>query len=142
MRIPGQIASDEARALWQLASEVPAGFQIVELGSFRGRSTLALAYGSYAGQRNRVYAVDPHADYVGPNGGVYGPQDQADLYRHIVRHRLGAIICVVCLASCDAAVAWNEPSVGLLWIDGDHRYEAVKRDMEAWWPFMIASMTG
>ena len=30
---------------------------------------------------------------------------------------------------------WQLP-VGLLWIDGDHRYEAVRRDFEAWEPHL------
>jgi hypothetical protein len=27
--------------------------------------------------------------------------------------------------------------VGLLWIDGDHRYEAVRRDFEGWRPHLL-----
>jgi hypothetical protein len=26
--------------------------------------------------------------------------------------------------------------VALLWIDGDHRYESVRRDIDSWWPHL------
>ena len=49
--------------------------------------------------RARIYAIDPHVEYVGPKGGVYGPRDQAALYRNIVRNRVGELVAVVSLTS-------------------------------------------
>lgn len=35
--------------------------------------------------------------------------------------------------SSAAGVAWPEQNIDLLIVDGDHSYEGVKRDLEAWW---------
>jgi cephalosporin hydroxylase len=37
-----------------------------------------------------------------------------------------------------AARAWNGGAIRLLFIDGDHRYEAVKQDFELWSPHVAA----
>ena len=37
------------------------------------------------------------------------------------------------LSSEIVTAAWNKP-VGLLWIDGDHRYAGVRGDFECWSP--------
>lgn len=60
MGIEGQITRSEARVLADLTEEVPADSLIVEIGTYRGRSTIALAFGSLMHNKNRVYAVDPH----------------------------------------------------------------------------------
>ena len=109
-----------------------------QTSTFRGRSTTALALGSMLGRRNRVFAVDPHEEFTGVLGGVFGPKDQAALYRNITRADVGDIVAVVSLPSRAVARSWTEKNVSLLWIDGDHRYEAVCSDYSAWSGFLIA----
>jgi predicted O-methyltransferase YrrM len=139
MSAEGQISGVEARKLIELARNVPAGTVIVEIGTFRGRSTIALALGAIAGNANRVYAVDPHVEFQGVFGGQFGPSDQAELYRNLVRARVGRIVAVVSLSSQAAAHAWNQQNIGLLWIDGDHRYPAVSADYYDWSRFVVPS---
>ncbi len=110
----------------------------MEIGSYRGNSTIALAKGAASGNRAWIYAIDPHVEYVGPKGGVYGPRDQAALYQNIVRNRVGELVAVVSLPSKAAAKAWHGQSIGLLWIDGDHRYEGVRSDLDSWYPHVIS----
>jgi hypothetical protein len=43
---------------------------------------------------------------------------------------------LVNLSSEVVTKGWTLP-VGLLWIDGDHRYEAVLRDVTCWQPFLL-----
>lgn len=136
MSVEGQISEREARQLVELTGLIGSDSVIVEIGSFRGRSTLALALGSRLHCGNRVYAVDPHLPFSGVLGGRFGPEDQAELYRSIVENSAGDIVSVVSLPSVAAARAWNDRNIGLLWIDGDHRYESVLQDYEAWLPFV------
>ena len=39
--------------------------------------------------------------------------------------------------SQDVAANFDDESVGFLYIDGDHSYEGVKRDLEAWYPKVV-----
>lgn len=39
------------------------------------------------------------------------------------------------------ARSWSEGNVGLLWIDGDHRYEAVHRDYHSWSRLLVNDAT-
>jgi len=36
-----------------------------------------------------------------------------------------------------SAKAWMEKNVGLLWLDGDHGYEGVRGDLDAWFPWLV-----
>ena len=137
MAIEGQISCAEADALATLASKTAPGHDIVEIGSFRGRSSCALGIGSLRVPRNRVFAIDPHTEFIGPNGGHYGPADQEALYANVVRLGLGEIIAVISLPSVRAARAWSAPTVGLLFIDGNHRYVGVRADFEAWYAHVV-----
>lgn len=137
MSVEGQISHSEARSLMGLAKSMPADAVIIEIGSYRGRSTIALALGARKGYNNRVYAVDPHSEFTGVFGAEFGPQDQAALYRSLTASNVGDIVAVVALPSISAAKGWNDRNVGLLFIDGDHRYKSVRSDFEVWVPFII-----
>jgi predicted O-methyltransferase YrrM len=130
--IEGWLAPEEIRLLIGCAARVPAAAAIVEIGNYRGRSTVALALGARRGRRAQVYSIDPHAEFVGPRGGSFGREDQAHLYANLTRAGVGAGVNVVSLGSLEIAATWSGPAVGLLFVDGDHRYEAVRADFEAW----------
>jgi predicted O-methyltransferase YrrM len=134
--VEGWLAREEAALLMDLAAAVPAGQVVVELGNYRGRSSVALALGSREGSGVQVFSVDPHAEYTGPRGGRFGRADQAHLYANLARTGVGALVSVVGLESTRAAAAWGGARIGLLFIDGDHRYEAVRADFEAWRPHL------
>src|ERR1043166_5049453 len=87
MSVEGQVSRAEVGTLIELARNTAPGTAIVEIGTFRGRSTTALALGSMLGARNRVFAVDPHEEFTGVFGGRFGPEDQAAFYRDNVRTR-------------------------------------------------------
>ncbi len=130
--IEGWLEREEIRLLMAAAARVPAAEAIVEIGNYRGRSTVALALGARRGQGARVYSIDPHAEFVGPRGGRFGREDQAHLYANLTRAGVGAGVNVVSLGSLEVAAGWAGPAVGLLFVDGDHRYAAVRADFEAW----------
>src|SRR4051812_21346124 len=57
--VQGWLSDDQAKRLWQRARELRDGSQAVEIGSFRGRSTIMLAQGAPDGVQ--IVAIDPHA---------------------------------------------------------------------------------
>lgn len=134
--IKGWLSRDAAVLLYELAREVTDGC-IVEVGSYRGRSTVALARGAEAGSNPRVYAVEPHEPFVGALGGKFGPEDRAAFFRNMVRTGAYRQVRLLNVSSELLAPGWREP-IALLWLDGDHSYEGVKRDFEAWEPHLLA----
>jgi len=134
--VEGWLAREEAALLMDLAAAVPARQAVVELGNYRGRSTVALALGVREGAGAQVWSVDPHLEFTGPRGGRFGRADQAHLYANLARTGVGAWVSVVGLDSRRVAATWDGPRVGLLFVDGDHRYEAVRADFEAWRPHL------
>jgi predicted O-methyltransferase YrrM len=131
----GAISLEECDLLYGLAAQIATGC-IVEVGSYRGRSTVALALGSMAGARLPVYAVEPHERFTGVLGGQFEPGDRTEFFKNMVRAGVAEIVRLVNLSSEVVTPGWSEP-VGMLWIDGDHRYPAVKRDFDCWAPFLV-----
>lgn len=136
MAADGMIHPDECLLLMRLASQVREG-AIVEIGSYRGRSTIALAMGSSSGPAVPVYAIEPHENFTGVLGGRFGPDDKQAFECNIARSTLSRFIHLISATSEAAAKTWSL-EIGLLWIDGDHRYQAVKKDFELWSPFLHA----
>jgi len=130
MSVEGSINPREAGILYLLASKVMKGV-IVEIGSFRGRSTVALSLGSKAGKKVPVYAIEPHEEFKGVLGGEFGPKDRISFFKNMLKNDVCDIVRLVNLDSETASKGWNK-KIGLLWIDGDHRYKAVKNDYKCW----------
>ena len=59
--VPGWLTRSEGKLLFNLAKSCAGRGVIVEIGSWKGKSTIWLAKGSQAGQNAKVYAIDPHA---------------------------------------------------------------------------------
>ena len=131
----GGITSDEGALLMRLASEARDGC-IVEVGSFRGKSAVALAIGvrkQEARFRPPIYCIEPHRTYTGYYGGEFTPQDRVAFYEVMLRTHVAEDVALVNLSSEKVTPGWTEP-VTLAFFDGDRRYDGVKRDFECWDP--------
>jgi len=137
MLVEGQLRRVEALRLFECACSVPRDQCIVEIGSYRGRSATALALGASCGGGAFVYAVDPHDPFEGVLGGHFGPPDQEAMYRNLSWAGVGQWVKAVNLPSTMIASSWPHTNIGLLWIDGDHRYEAVRADIDLWYPHVV-----
>jgi hypothetical protein len=133
-KIDGWLKLAGAELLFAAAASVSSGC-IVEVGSYRGRSTVALCAGSMAGRKVPVFAIDPHEHFVGVKGGVFGPGDRRAFFRTMLTAKFASVVRLVNLSSEVVAPGWDKP-VSLLFIDGDHRYEAVLSDFAAWRPHL------
>lgn len=130
----GELSPDEATLLYDLARTAVDG-AIVEIGTFHGKSTVACALGTRAGHDLRVYAVDPFLPFTGVCGGQFGPADKTQLLRNLLLADVAEQVWLLHTTSVQAARGWRE-RIALLWIDGDHSYEAVRADVDAWMPFV------
>jgi predicted O-methyltransferase YrrM len=135
----GGVSVTEGLALRRYARECSGG-AVVEIGSFRGKSAVALALGLSENARppelQVVYCVEPHEPFVGFYGGKFGPEDRTEFYRTVLGTGLSDHIALISLPSVQAAKAWNKP-IGLLFIDGDHTLAAVRADITAWQPHLL-----
>lgn len=112
---------------------------IVEIGTFQGKSAVALAEVAPAGLS--VICVDPFHDYdvntpkghhFKYDGGVNYNAFKANIARCGVADRIHHIR----LPSVEAAKVYTE-DIGLLFVDARHEYEHVQADFEAWQPHLI-----
>lgn len=141
MAIEGQMRRSEVRVLYELAQQVAVGTCIVEIGSYHGLSTAALARGSAQGASAPVYAIDSH-EYLDPGtysesaGMLYAGNDGAVFMRYMLASNVAPMVRVINLFSNEAVQGWHRP-IGLLWLDGNHEYDAVRRDFDEWSPFVV-----
>jgi glycosyltransferase involved in cell wall biosynthesis len=130
-KLSGGLFLEEAMFLTKLASQVDSGC-IVEVGSFRGKSSVALSYGARLGKKNiDVYCVEPHKPFTGVYGGEFGPQDRGEFYRAMLATGSFKNTSLINLSSEKVSTNWSE-KIALCFIDGDHTYDAVKRDWKCW----------
>lgn len=132
--VEGWMTEDQARTLWDEASACRAGDQIVEIGSFRGRSAIVLA--SAAPEGVHVVAIDPHLGTDrGPQEVVtsdaVGQSDNAVFNANLVAAGVAERIRHV-RAMSDVAHAEVDGSIRLLYIDGAHRYGPARADIVGW----------
>lgn len=129
--VGGWLSDAQGRALFDAASSATGAGVIVEIGSWKGRSTTWLASGArLAGQR--VYAIDPH------RGSREDPAVDTlnEFLANLARNGLADVVEPMVMTSEEAAARIAGP-IELLFIDGDHSYEAVRRDAELWLPRLM-----
>ena len=130
--IPGFLLEQEARFLGMAAACAPRAGSIVEIGSFKGKSTVMLAKVAAHYGLDPIVAIDPHnfnsselkAHRVAPDASSYeeflntlrvaGVSDMVEVHRAY---------------SNDIASDWSRP-IRFLWIDGDHSYQGAKADFD------------
>ena len=148
----GWLSETEAHKLYDLAQRTSPGDALIELGAFMGRSTAALAYGLTTGSLptagRLVVSIDtwvgtkdsPDAELHSGILRQHGVTDLLDLHfdnmaarnlAHVTRRLRGTTVPY----GVEWAREWHV-TAGLVFIDADHRYEAVKADFESWMPLV------
>jgi predicted O-methyltransferase YrrM len=131
--LPGMLTAAEVECLFKLGQFNDRAGVIVEIGSWKGKSTVALARGASRVHDEKIYAIDPHG--VLPEEG-YLQDTSAEFLDNIKRAGVEARVVPMIMTSEAAAQRWDKP-IRLLWIDGDHRYEPAKLDFTLWEPFLV-----
>jgi predicted O-methyltransferase YrrM len=131
--VEGWLTDLEGATLFQLAARCSGRGAIVEIGSWKGKSTIWLAHGSRSGNASRVYAVDPHGGHAAaaPDQGTF-----QEFERNLAEFQAQELVTPIVATSAEAAADFNHP-IELLFIDGAHAYDLVKLDFELWAPKVI-----
>lgn len=129
----GLITENEGELLFSLARDVSPEGVIVEIGSYKGGSTIFLARGVKIAEKEKVYAVDPHSRRKEFRMGVELVQKNtfSIFTQNIKNAGVDDWVIPIVKTSYQAAKGWRKP-IRLLWIDGSHKYEHVKIDFLLW----------
>ena len=124
-QIEGLIHPREGLLLYTLARRSASVGNVVEIGSYLGRSTWYLVQGlKDAGSPYKVISIDPHVD----------PRQRDAYFATLESHELMDWVDPRVGFSHDVSHSFEDDPVGMLWIDGDHSYRAAKEDFEDWFP--------
>lgn len=113
---------------------------IVEVGVWFGRSIIYLGeLIKQSGKDIRVYGVDPWVmkpKYKVHFNGVVPTGDEIlqSCYNAIERAGLLDIISLIRSPSFNASYRFNDKSLDFVFLDGDHSYDSVKKDILVWRP--------
>jgi predicted O-methyltransferase YrrM len=126
--VEGWLTGPEADLLARAAAVAARGDgQLVEIGSYCGRSTVvqALAVQAAAPDRSasRMIAIDPHEGYE--HGG--GLDSYVLLKETLRRHQVEPVVDVVCRRSVDVTLP---DTIGMVFIDGMHDVRSVCADRD------------
>ena len=145
------VSPDQERWLFRMARALPDRSTIVEIGSFKGRSTSCLAFGC-RGTSKRVFAIDTFLGnkedfrtgevFLGKGkDGDYTPlSHDGEFFNEFMKNvRRGGVteyITPVRGRSSEVGRTWNTP-IEMLFIDGSHQYEDVLSDFELFYPHVV-----
>jgi len=127
--IEGHLLDEEIEYLFEAASNVKGGC-IVEIGNFRGKSTVALAEG--APEPVDIFTIDPHKKWP-KSDPTFGPEDRRILLKNLLDYEVLGQVRPIDLPSEVPSKGWNDP-ISFLFVDGDHSYRGCKRDFLNWHP--------
>ncbi|WP_233961482.1 class I SAM-dependent methyltransferase [Pectobacterium versatile] len=162
--IPGQSDNVKLRALCSIFTDTPKG-DIVEIGSFLGRSGFALSWLAQRYEIGSVICVDP---WEGELSGDQGNDDKVALvndsrnqvnwdsvFSGFLAHNSGQKNLTYIRAVSENAISKYllstksgeicndefgcvkiEGKISLLHIDGNHKYEEAKKDVDNWFPLV------
>ena len=123
--IDGLIHPREGLLLYTLARRSAHVGNVLEIGAFKGRSTWYLVQGlKDAGSKHKVISIDPHLD----------PRQRDAYFTTVELHGLVDWVDARVGFSHEVSQSFGEEPVGMIWIDGDHSYRAVKEDFDDWFP--------
>ena len=123
--VPGWLSDEEGEALYELARACTGRGAIVEIGSWKGKSTICLGLGSRAGSGVPIFAVDPHADYR-----------HGEFKDNIERAGIADLVTPVKGLSQEVVGGFDE-AIELLFVDGSHEEDDVRGDFEKWVPKVV-----
>lgn len=137
-RIPGMIATESGALLYALCRTQDLHGDVLEIGSWKGRSTAYLGLAARDSRNGRVFAVDHFRGNVGGASSVDGPDETYRVFtQNMMRLELQDVVTVLPLSSEDAHVRLTGKNFRFIFIDGDHSEVGVSRDIDLFTPMAL-----
>ncbi len=134
--VDGWLSDKEVIFLYSAAGKNDKTGTILEIGSWKGKSTICLALGlKNSNSREKVHAVDWHKGSK-EHGSV---STEKEFKKNVKNAGVSDFVTPIIMKSEDAAKVWSKKKapIRLLWIDGSHEYEDVKKDFVLWNKYVI-----
>ena len=140
--IPGMSNPSDLKILSALCFYQTQLGDVVEIGSWQGRSTIFLKYATDMSKNGKFFAIDNFKGNIGlEKDYVVDAIDLSDLKSNFLRNMLNAGIEDISLIDekSEEAVLSLKKQVRFLFIDGDHSPEGVMRDVTLFYPYLVDS---
>jgi len=141
LTIPGMITPQAGKFLYALCYMQNIKGDVVEIGSWQGRSSTFLARAVKESKNGNFYAIDHFGGNVGKEsfykveGTLNGLKDNFN--HNISKFGLSDVVHLLDMHTTEAAKQLEENTIRFLFIDGDHTKEGVRRDIELFFPRLI-----
>jgi len=138
-RVDGFLQGLEGYTLMMAAAKLPGSGEIVEIGSFMGRSTCWLATGARRAGRERVTAIDIFKKFIVQEGKQIALDEGSNFHQFMQNLETAPVndyVDPIVASSEEAVLRWEKP-IRLLFINGDHSYDMSKKDFELWNGFVV-----
>lgn len=139
LSIPGMVTPQSGQMLYALCAMQNISGDVVEIGSWQGRSTSFLARATQDSENGRFFAIDHFQGNLGKEGSyVVGKRDLSDLRTNFLENmrklELLPRINLLDMTNIEAATHFQPNQIRFLFIDGDHTAEGVSKDIELFFP--------
>jgi predicted O-methyltransferase YrrM len=136
-KISGWMSETELAFLYAIALSISENRKVVEIGSWKGRSTVAICEGLKRKDGVELFAVDTFGG--DPEINVQGAFDeeiaQDSIYKEFAENTAEYdFLKTMRASSADACSNFADESLDWIFIDADHSYDAVCRDVRLWFP--------
>jgi ubiquinone/menaquinone biosynthesis C-methylase UbiE len=134
--VDGWLVEGQEKYLFEKVKSLPDNAVIIEIGSYHGRSTVAMAYACW-GTGKRIFAIDT---FLGNTKG--GSRTKGNSYfdvweRNIHRRGLGKYVTPLPGYSHERLTQWPpDRAIDFAFIDASHLYKDVFRELELVYPFV------
>ncbi|MEQ8232065.1 MAG: class I SAM-dependent methyltransferase [Gammaproteobacteria bacterium] len=138
--VPGFLAPNQERCLFDLVSALPQDALVLEVGSFLGRSTVSMAFACRNSER-RIFAVDTFEgnahDFVKGKNKIHWEGDSffPVFWQHLRERGLDRHVIPLRATSLAIARCWGKP-LDMIYLDGSHQYEDVVAEIDAFVPWL------
>lgn len=131
-KIDGWLDNEESRLLFNRVSTVDKSGCFVEIGSWCGKSLVYILNALInVNCDNKVFSIDPYLTSKGESNHMYEV-----LKKNLTELGLWDRVCQIKEKSQIVGESWDVP-ISLIFIDGFHRYEAVKKDFVLFFEHVI-----
>ncbi len=131
-KIEGWLHDEEAELLYSLAKEAKGNGAILEIGSWCGKSIVCMSLPAVdAGFEGKIYSIDPFLTSKDEPNGKY-----ETFLSNLEQNGLLKRVCHIKEKSQIAGENFEE-NIEILFIDGFHKYDYVKKDFELFFPKLI-----